>query len=103
MGIFGSIVEPAASLLTRFIPNRSHCGLVGSETICHDYLRATLLFHRLPQKFQRSLAILLLGDEYFKDFTLVVNRPPKVVGFAIDPHENFVEVPPPLRQAPHRR
>jgi len=33
----------------------------------------------------------------------VVNGPPQVVDFAVDPHENLIQMPPPLRQAPYRR
>ncbi len=36
--ILGSIVEPAADLLTVLIPNLAHCGPVGPKMICHNRL-----------------------------------------------------------------
>ena len=90
-------------VMTRFIADLAYCGPVGSETIRHDHLRMAVSFHPIPQKPLRSLAISLLSNEYFEDLALVVDSHANVAGFAIDPHENRVEVPRPLRQAPHRR
>ena len=39
----------------------------------------------------------------FNQFALVVNRPPEIVGFAIDPNENLLQMPAPLRPMPVSR
>ncbi len=61
-----------------------------------DLSRARVDFLAALERQKGKDRIALLGDEYFKHLTLVVDGPPKVVRFAIDPHENLVEMPPPL-------
>jgi hypothetical protein len=56
-------------------------------------LRSTVSFHRFAQKLQGSLAIPPLGDDRLQHFAFVIDRLPEVVLFAIDTHENFVEMP----------
>ena len=97
MGILGPIIEPAARFLAHFISDDFHRRSVGLKPVRHYHFRTAVSFHRLLQKLQCSLAISLLCNECFKHFTLVIDCPPQVVGFAIDPHEYLVEMPAPLR------
>ena len=62
-----------------------------------------MAFHCFLQKFQCSLAIPPLCDERLKNLTLVIDRPPEIVNFTIDPNENLVQMPPPLRGSLLRR
>jgi hypothetical protein len=71
--------------LSGFVADLSHGCPVGAKAVCHDDLRTAISFHHLLQKLQCSLAISLLCDECIKDFSLVINGPPEVVSFAIDP------------------
>ena len=75
--------------------------MVGPKLVCDDGLRTAVAFNSSAQKPQCSLAISFLGDEDFKDFALVIDRPPEVMGFAVDPHENFVQMPAPLDMGAH--
>ena len=47
------------------------------------------------REFQGSLAMPSFGYKQIQDFTFVINLLPKVILFAIDPHENLVEMPAP--------
>ncbi len=49
----------------------------------------------------RQLAVSLLADKRFKDFSFVVDRPPEVVNLAVDPHENLIQMPTPLAIGAH--
>jgi hypothetical protein len=39
----------------------------------------------------------MLGDKEFQDFAFVINGPSKVVRFAIDLHDDLVQMPSPIR------
>jgi len=41
------------------------------------------------------------SDENLKNFALVIDRPPEVMGFAIDPHVNLIQMPSPLDMDTH--
>ena len=49
----------------------------------------------LCAKLQGSLSIPPFGDECLQHLAFVIDRPPEVVRFAIDTHENFDEMPMP--------
>lgn len=57
--------------------------------------------HGFLDEFQCCLAIALLGHEALEDFAFVVHGAPEVVLFAVDLHENLVEVPTPLMSRSH--
>lgn len=61
-----------------------------------DQLRKRPL-HRFAQKLHSRFAVPCLGYKRFKDFALVINSPPEVVGFTPNLHEHLVQVPLPLR------
>ena len=95
MGVFSSIVEPSAGFLAGLVANLAQGCAIRWKSICYHGLRSTEALHRFLEKPKSSLAISRLGDEGFQDFTLVIDGPPEIVGFAIDPHKDFVNVPPP--------
>ena len=43
----------------------------------------------------------LLSDENLKNFALVIDRPPEVMGFAIDPHVTLIQIPSPMDMGTH--
>jgi hypothetical protein len=59
-----------------------------------------MAFHGFSEEFQGYLAIPALRDKAFQDFPLVIHGPPKVVRLAVNLHENFVQVPLPVRIRP---
>ena len=101
MLILGPIVEPTPGLLAFGIPDDFHRRAVGPKPVCHNHFRAAKSFHRFAQKPQSSLAISLLGDENFKDFSFVIDRPPEVINLAVDAYENLIQMPAPLDMAAH--
>jgi hypothetical protein len=59
-----------------------------------------LAFHSFSEEFQGCLAITAFRDIALQDFPFVIDRSPKVVGLSVDLHENFVQVPLPVRIRP---
>lgn len=70
---------------------------MGAKYNRHNNLQAAISLHGFLQKLQGSAAIAPLSYEGFKNFTFVINGSPKIMDLAIDPHENFFQVPSPLR------
>lgn len=64
-------------------------------------MRVTVSLHGFLQEFQRSSLVPRLGDVRFNDFAFVVDSAPEVVALASNFDEDFVQMPPPLRAAPH--
>jgi hypothetical protein len=60
-------------------------------------------FHRFTQKPQRSVAVPLLRNIRLQNLALVVNCSPEIVGFAVDPDENLIQMPAPMRPIPVSR
>ena len=58
-----------------------------------------MLSHSFLEEFQCGFLIPGLGHEAFQDLTLVIDGAPKVVPFAIDLHENLVEMPLPMARS----
>ncbi len=102
MRVFGPIVEPTAGHLAGLVSDLLHSCPVGTKAVRHNNFRTSVSLHHSTQKPQCSLAISLLCDKRFKDFSFVINCPPEVLSFAVDPHENLVQMPSPLWRAPHR-
>ncbi len=78
------------TLLTRQIPNGSHCGAVGAKTVRHDNARPAVALHCALQEFECSLAIPALCGEDLQDLAFVIDGAPEVVCLAVDPHEHLV-------------
>ena len=55
-----------------------------------------MLLHGFLEEFQRGLLVPCLRHEAFQHLALVVDGPPQVMPLAIDFHENFIQVPPPM-------
>ena len=92
VGVFSPVVEPAAGLLPLSVSDVFHCGAVGSKSVGHDRSRSAITLHRALQKLQSRLAVPLFGDENFENLAFVIDGAPEIVLFAIDPHEDLVEV-----------
>ena len=74
---------------------------VGPKLVRHQNMRATMPLHRFSEEFQRGFSIPALGHKGFQDFSFVINGSPKVMGDAIDLHEDLVQMPTPVGQGPH--
>ena len=57
--------------------------------------------HHLLHELQRRRLVSGLAGEGFQHLALVIDRPPKVVHFAVDFHVDLVEVPPPVGEGAH--
>ncbi len=106
MRVLCPIVEPTVGLLASLIPDLAHRRPIRPKPIRNNRLRTTKSLHRFLQKPKSSLRISLLCDKCLEDFPFVINRPPEIVSFAVDPHKNLVQmpapqIPAPLRQASH--
>ncbi len=55
------------------------------------------VFHRPFDKLQRCLAIPTLCGKDFEHLAFVIDGPPEVMCFTVDPHEHLVQMPAPLR------
>ena len=67
----------------------------------HDHFRPTVAFHRCLEGLKRGFAVAKFGDMAFLNLTLMIDGSPEVVGFAVDRHEDFVEVSPVLHARAH--
>jgi hypothetical protein len=63
MGIFNAVVQPAAGALAALGTDGSHGRTIGAKPVGHDDLGPIVPPERLPQKFQRRLAVPPLADE----------------------------------------
>ena len=103
MRILRPIVEPTPGLLTVGVADLLHRSAIRSKPVGHDGLRLTVSFHEALQKFQRRGPVPLCGDHRLQDLAFVIDGPPEVAKFAVDLHERFIQMPPPLRKAAHVR
>ena len=65
--------------MVSLIPDLAHRRPIRPKTVSDDRLWSAVALHRTLQKLQRSPAIPALRRENLKDFTLVINRTPKIV------------------------
>jgi hypothetical protein len=72
------------------IANLAHRRRIGRKSAGCNRLRATVALHRILQKSNCCLAISLLSDKGFQDFTFVIDSPPELMEFTIDAHEHFM-------------
>ena len=100
MGVFGSIVEPAAAELTALDTDLIHRSALGGQAVGHDGFGPVVALHRTLEKRQRRLAIAALRGEDLQHLTFVIDGSPEIVRLAIDLHEDFVQMPAPLRNSP---
>ncbi len=91
-GIFSSVIEPTAGLLSLSVPDLFHCGPVGSKSVGHGRARPAEAIYRSVQEHQSRLAVPLFGDEAVENLTFVIDGAPEITLLAIDPHEDLVEV-----------
>ena len=95
MRILGPVVLPSARLMTSFIADLAKSGRVRLKPIGHDGIGETIALHRFLQKSKGSLTISFLGHKGFEHLAFVIHGLPEIVGFAIDPDENLIEIPAP--------
>ena len=60
-----------------------------------NFIWRYVLSKALSDKLERSLAVPPFRRKNLEHLAFVINGPPQVVGLAIDPHEDCVEVPVP--------
>ena len=97
VGDLGSIVEPPTALLIGRTADRLYCRSVRPKPVGYDRSRSAVTLHCALQEFQRSPAIPGLRRENLKRLVFVIHGTPEILHLAIDPDENLVEVPAPLR------
>lgn len=95
MRILGPIVEPSARLMTSLIADLAISGRIRWKPIGHDGIGGDRALHGFLSKSKGSLTIPCLGGEGFGHFAFVIHSPLEIVGFAIDPDENLIEIPAP--------
>jgi hypothetical protein len=78
------------------------CRSIWHQAIGHDPLGLAMPLQRFPEESQYRLLVAALRHEAFERFTFIVDSPPKLVANAVDLHENFVEIPLPMREISHR-
>jgi hypothetical protein len=62
-----------------------------------------VFLHNALQELQRRSLVSPRRDQRFQDLAFVIDSPPKVAEFAIDLHEDLIQMPTPLSEAPHLR
>src|SRR5690606_4110454 len=60
-------------------------------------------FHKFLQENQRSLTIAALGNKGFQHFSFMVNGTPQIMRFTVNPYEDLIEMPFPVRIIVRRR
>ena len=60
-----------------------------------------MALHHFLEELQCCGLVAGLVGEGFQDFALVIDGPPQIVLFAVDLHEDLVEVPAPMGMGPH--
>ena len=84
--------------MDKLVPiKRLRCQSNRCQPVGDEEMWAAKAFDSFPEEFQGCLAITALRDPARQDFPFVIDRLPKVVGLCVDLHENFVQVPLPVR------
>ncbi len=89
------VVQPVTGFLTIRRPDFLQCSAIGAQLVRDENVRPPMPLHCFLQEFQGCFLVARLGNEAFKHLAFVIDGPPQVVAFAIDPHEHLVEVPSP--------
>ena len=90
--VFNSVVEPTAAcrqIIAAYLPK---CSLVGRETIGNQNFRPPISAHQFSKHFQWSTFVSSRRDDAFQNLAFVIDGSPKIVAFAVELHENLVDV-----------
>jgi hypothetical protein len=95
------ILRPVVPPATRFLPvgraDRLQRGSIRAMQVGHEDMRPIVPLDGFLQEFQNRLPVSGLGDKAFEHRALVICGPPEVMAFAVDLHEQFVQILSPLR------
>jgi len=101
VAILHPVVLPLANFVAVEIVQFVHRGRIGTQSVGNNHLSRAVPLQGFPQKLQSCCFIAFPRHERFEDFRLVINRTPQIMALAIDPDEDFIEVPAPLAKPPH--
>lgn len=96
MRVLSPVVTPTPAILAIGVADLPHGGTVRAQVVRHDPPRLAVAFHRPLQECRRRSTIPVLGRENLEHLALVVDGPPQIARFAVDPHEHFVQMPTPV-------
>jgi len=101
MRVLDPVVEQAAGCLQIRRAELPQCSPIRREPVGDDLLRLTVSAHEFPEEIQCRLLIPTFGHNRLEDFAFAIDRAPKIMPFAVDLHEDLVEVPSPVGKCPH--
>ena len=102
MAVLRPVVEVATDLLVVAIFYVFYGGSIRAKSVSHDGSRRAVSFHRFLQERKCSLLIPGFCHVAFQHLTFVVDGAPQVMLYAVDLHEDLIEMPLPLRMLPHK-
>src|SRR5208283_396956 len=76
---------------------------IGAKPVGDDLPRLAVFLHDPLQKLQRRSLVPLRRDHRLQDLAFMVDSAPEIAELAVDLHEDFIQMPAPLRIAAHMR
>src|SRR5271166_6991004 len=103
MRILRAIVEAPTDLLPICGADLIHRRRIRAKPVGDDLPRWAALLHDPLEKLQRRSLVPSCGDHSLQDFAFMVDSAPEIAELAVDLHEDFIQMPAPLRIAAHMR
>jgi hypothetical protein len=98
MRILSPIVERAAGDVSRLHANITQSRAIRWQFVCHDSgWTEALLLEKLSHEFQRGLLVSSRLYQHVQDLAFAINGAPKINALAINPDEDFIEMPAHIR------
>lgn len=94
MRVFGTIVEAFVPAMLDARQDLALNGAIAGELVCDDYTRNVLAaFQEFAEELPGGSLVASALHQDIQDVPILVDRPPQVVGFAVDLEENFIQKP----------
>jgi hypothetical protein len=87
--------------LNGLITDHPHHGAVRPKSVSYNYLWRPVTLHRFAPELQCCLTTPSFHDMHLKNIAFMINGAPKVVSFAVYPHEDFIKMPSSLDMGTH--
>ena len=94
--ILRPVVEMSSGEMPICCTDLAQSGRVGSQQIGDDFFRQAVAPDHFLEKFQSCLSIPLPAHIDFENLTFVIDGAPHIVLYAVDLHEDLVQMPAPL-------
>ena len=95
MGILGPIIEAFSGFLSMVVTDLCHGSFIGGQAVGNDSPWLAVTFHGLFEKAKSGSFVSGFRNIGLQDLAFMIDGPPEIKLFPVDPHEDFIDMPSP--------